>query len=113
MPFLGDQYGAALASGALRLRFDAAAGSFAIWAYDTHKLPVFPLHYDRILGTAGDFSAWMFNTTLIVAGFFVTTFTLYLRRDLDVLVERGVLVHRWAPRLISIAFVADCRGGSS
>lgn len=61
-------------------------------------------HFSQ-LGTAGDFSAWMFNTTLIVAGFFVTTFTLYLRRDLDVLVERGVLVHRWAPRLISIAFV--------
>ena len=26
------------------------AGSFAVWAYDTHKLPICPLHYARILG---------------------------------------------------------------
>lgn len=61
-------------------------------------------HFSQ-LGTAGDFSAWMFNTTLIVAGFFVTTFTLYLYRDLTTLVERGVLLHRWAPRLMSAVFV--------
>ena len=23
---------------------------FAVWAYDTHKLPICPLHYDRVLG---------------------------------------------------------------
>ena len=51
VPLLGDQYGKVLASGALRLKFDAAAGSFAVWAYDTHKLPVSPVHYDRILGS--------------------------------------------------------------
>jgi len=50
VPFLGNQFGVELASGALRLKFDADAGSFAVWAYDTHKLPVSPLHYDRILG---------------------------------------------------------------
>jgi len=50
VPLLGDQYGAVLASGDLRLRFDPVAGSFAVWAYETHKLPLSPLHYDRILG---------------------------------------------------------------
>jgi (1->4)-alpha-D-glucan 1-alpha-D-glucosylmutase len=51
VPFLGDQYGAELERGKLRLKFDLETGSFAVWAYDTHKLPVSPLHYDRILGT--------------------------------------------------------------
>jgi (1->4)-alpha-D-glucan 1-alpha-D-glucosylmutase len=50
VPFLGDQYGAVLEAGELVLRFDAADGSFAIWAYDTHKLPICPLHYARVLG---------------------------------------------------------------
>ncbi|MCK8783020.1 malto-oligosyltrehalose synthase [Roseomonas sp. NAR14] len=52
VPFLGDQYGAVLASGQLALRFDPAAGSFAVWAYGAHKLPISPLHYGRILGDA-------------------------------------------------------------
>ncbi|MDP3418160.1 malto-oligosyltrehalose synthase [Falsiroseomonas sp.] len=52
VPFLGDQYGAVLEAGQLELRFDAAAGSFAVWAYDTHKLPICPLHYGRVLGDA-------------------------------------------------------------
>jgi len=50
VPFLGDQYGAVLESGGLKLAFDAAEGAFSIWAYDTHKLPICPLHYGRILG---------------------------------------------------------------
>ncbi|NKE47409.1 malto-oligosyltrehalose synthase [Roseomonas frigidaquae] len=50
VPFLGDQYGAVLEAGQLELRFDAEAGSFAIWAYGTHKLPICPLHYGRVLG---------------------------------------------------------------
>jgi (1->4)-alpha-D-glucan 1-alpha-D-glucosylmutase len=50
VPFLGDQYGAVLQSGAMRLKFDEQAGSLAVWAYDTHKLPITPLHYNRILG---------------------------------------------------------------
>ncbi len=50
VPVLGDQYGAALEDGKLVLKFDAAAGEFAVWAYDTHKLPVCPLHYARVLG---------------------------------------------------------------
>ena len=50
VPFLGDQYGAVLESGQLVLRFEPETGSFAVWAYDTHKLPICPLHYARILG---------------------------------------------------------------
>ncbi|HEX2527104.1 MAG TPA: malto-oligosyltrehalose synthase, partial [Geminicoccus sp.] len=51
VPFLGDQYGAELESGKLVLKFDEEAGSFAVWAYDTHQLPICPLHYGRILST--------------------------------------------------------------
>lgn len=61
-------------------------------------------HFSQ-LGTAGDFSSSLFNLTLIVAGFFVTTFALYLDRDLTTLVERGVLVHPKAPRTIAVTFV--------
>ncbi len=50
VPILGDQYGAVLEDGKLVLRFDAAAGEFAVWAYDSHKLPITPTHYPRILG---------------------------------------------------------------
>jgi len=50
VPVLGEQYGAALESGKLRLEFDAAAGEFAVWAYATHKLPIHPPHYADILG---------------------------------------------------------------
>ena len=50
VPFLGDQYGAVLEAGQLALRFEPETGSFAVWAYDTHKLPICPLHYHRVLG---------------------------------------------------------------
>ena len=50
VPFLGDQYGVELQAGNLVLKYDEAEGSLAVWAYDTHKLPVCPLHYDRVLG---------------------------------------------------------------
>lgn len=50
IPFLGDQYGLELERGRLALKFDPETGSFAVWAYDTHKLPICPLHYHRILG---------------------------------------------------------------
>lgn len=49
VPFLGDQYGAELEAGKLQLRFDDASGSFAVWAYGTHKLPICPLHYTAFL----------------------------------------------------------------
>src|SRR5215469_10537466 len=50
VPFLGEQYGLALEAGKLRLQFDAAEGSFAVWAYGHHKLPVSPFDYEAILG---------------------------------------------------------------
>jgi (1->4)-alpha-D-glucan 1-alpha-D-glucosylmutase len=52
VPFLGEQYGAALQGGHLRLRFDEQRGSLAVWAYDSHKLPVSPLDYAAIIGNA-------------------------------------------------------------
>ena len=50
MPLLGDQYGVALENGTFDLRFDAENGSFAVWAHETHKLPVCPTTYGKILG---------------------------------------------------------------
>ncbi len=50
VPFLGNQYGVELKAGNLELKYDEAEGSLAIWAYDSHKLPVCPLFYDRVLG---------------------------------------------------------------
>ena len=52
VPFLGEQYGAALEAGALALKFDAEAGGFAVWAYDVHKLPIRPHDYGAILAGA-------------------------------------------------------------
>ena len=51
IPVLGEQYGRALEDGKLMLKFDAEAGEFAVWAYDTHKLPINPTHYSTVLGT--------------------------------------------------------------
>jgi hypothetical membrane protein len=62
------------------------------------------LHFSQ-LGTSNDFSSAMFNIALIVAGAFVTTFALYVFRDLTTLVRQAVLVHQWAPRLVSVVFV--------
>ena len=53
VPFLGAQYGDVLADGDLQLRFDPAEGSFAVWAHDSHKLPVCPRHYGTILRAGG------------------------------------------------------------
>jgi (1->4)-alpha-D-glucan 1-alpha-D-glucosylmutase len=50
VPVLADQYGIELYAGKLALKFDDRDGSFAVWAYDTHKLPICPLHYHRVLG---------------------------------------------------------------
>ena len=49
VPFLGDSYAAVLDAGGLALRFDPTEGSFAVWAHDTHKLPVCPRDYPSIL----------------------------------------------------------------
>jgi (1->4)-alpha-D-glucan 1-alpha-D-glucosylmutase len=50
VPVLGDQYGIELDAGKLVLKLDEAAGELAVWAYDTHKLPVSPLTYGEVLG---------------------------------------------------------------
>jgi (1->4)-alpha-D-glucan 1-alpha-D-glucosylmutase len=52
VPFLGNQYGLELYAGKMALRFNADQGSFAVWAYDTHELPICPLDYRSILGEA-------------------------------------------------------------
>jgi (1->4)-alpha-D-glucan 1-alpha-D-glucosylmutase len=49
VPFLGDQYGIVLDSGKIELKFDANDGTFAVWLYDTHKLPIAPPTYSQIL----------------------------------------------------------------
>lgn len=49
VPFLGEQLGVAIENGSLALAFDGDAGSFSIWAYDTHRLPVSPATYGDIL----------------------------------------------------------------
>jgi (1->4)-alpha-D-glucan 1-alpha-D-glucosylmutase len=51
VPLLGAQYGVELERGKLRLKFDDATGALAVWAYDTHMLPIWPLHYGIVLGT--------------------------------------------------------------
>ena len=48
-PVLGAQYGEELRSGKLKLRFEED-GSFAVWAYDSNKLPIHPLTFPLILG---------------------------------------------------------------
>ena len=50
VPFLGGQYGVELQNGKLLLQYDEETGTFAVWAYEVHKLPICPLHYGRILG---------------------------------------------------------------
>ncbi len=61
-------------------------------------------HFSQ-LGTAEDFSSGLFNLALLVAGAFVTTFALYVHRDLTTLVRQGVLANAWAPRFVSVVFV--------
>lgn len=50
MPFLGSDYGEALQSGTLPLKFDAAHGSFYVEHYE-HRFPICPRDYALILGT--------------------------------------------------------------
>jgi (1->4)-alpha-D-glucan 1-alpha-D-glucosylmutase len=50
LPVLGRPYGDTLQGGEIKLRYDAAAGSFAAWYFD-HKLPINPQRYGEILRT--------------------------------------------------------------
>jgi hypothetical protein len=61
-------------------------------------------HFSQ-LGTADDFSSSLFNLALIIGGAFVTTFALYVDRDLTTLVRQGVLGRASAPRIVSVVFI--------
>jgi hypothetical membrane protein len=62
------------------------------------------IHFSQ-LGTSNDVSSGLFNIALVIAGAFVTTFAMYVHRDLSALVRQRVLAHTWAPRVVSIVFV--------
>lgn len=62
-------------------------------------------HFSQ-LGTLGSFSSTLFNTSLIIAGLFVTTFSLYLHNDLSRLLAQGTLKRAWAPKFVSTTFAA-------
>jgi len=110
----------------------AAAGLTAYWIYlsvskiDTGKLsmllvlfisitvltsmatasdPEWWVYHFSKLGMLGDGSASLFNISLIIAGLLVTTFSLYLQRDIRALVDAGVLRYRWSARTISLLFI--------
>jgi (1->4)-alpha-D-glucan 1-alpha-D-glucosylmutase len=51
LPVLGDQYGAVLEKGEIRLRFDPEEGSFSAWYWD-HRFPISPRRYPLILRAA-------------------------------------------------------------
>lgn len=67
--------------------------------------PLWWEYHFSLLGTLGDTSASLFNISLIIAGLLVTTFSLYLQRDIRALVELGVLRHSWSARTISTLFI--------
>jgi (1->4)-alpha-D-glucan 1-alpha-D-glucosylmutase len=51
LPVLGDQYGAVLERGELRLAYDETAGSLDVW-YFAHRFPIDPREYPRVLERA-------------------------------------------------------------
>lgn len=53
VPFLGCSLAEALETGRMALRFEPETGSFAVWAEDTHKLPIDPRHYGDIVRRGG------------------------------------------------------------
>jgi hypothetical membrane protein len=67
-----------------------------------------PLWWQRqfsYLGTFGDQPSWIFNGTLIVAGVLVTTFAMYVNRDLRTLHDRGIVRYRWSTPTITVMFI--------
>jgi (1->4)-alpha-D-glucan 1-alpha-D-glucosylmutase len=50
LPILGRSYGDTLQNGEFELKYDAAAGSFAVW-YSDHNLPINPRRYGEMLRT--------------------------------------------------------------
>lgn len=57
MPFLGSDYGEALQSGTLPLRFDPAQGSFFVEHYE-HRFPICPSDYGDILRAHPPSKTW-------------------------------------------------------
>jgi (1->4)-alpha-D-glucan 1-alpha-D-glucosylmutase len=57
-PFLGAPYAEALKAGALKLVHDPSTGSLAVIAHDTHRFPIRPEDYDRVLNTPGGVAAF-------------------------------------------------------
>jgi (1->4)-alpha-D-glucan 1-alpha-D-glucosylmutase len=53
IPILGEQYGASLEKGELKLHYDAPRGEFSI-CYYKHRFPIDPREYPRILGAGLD-----------------------------------------------------------
>jgi (1->4)-alpha-D-glucan 1-alpha-D-glucosylmutase len=51
VPVLGDQYGAVLERGELKLAYDASLGSLDVWYY-AHRFPIDPREYPRVLERA-------------------------------------------------------------
>ncbi|MGR0218918.1 hypothetical protein [Agromyces sp. ZXT2-6] len=80
-------------------------GSSVLASMATAQDPAWWEYHFSQLGTADDISSRLFNLAVIIGGAFVTTFALYVHRDLTTLVRQGVLAHAWAPRFVSTVFV--------
>lgn len=78
-------------------------GTFASMSISTD--PHWWRYHFSHLGTFGDRGSSLFNVTLIVAGVLVTTFALYVDRDLRLLHERGVIRSRRSASAVSTLFV--------
>lgn len=68
--------------------------------------PVWWRYHISHLGALGDRPSISFNAILVIAGAIVTTFALYVDRDIRNLRAAGVLRYGWAPPFISALFIA-------
>jgi (1->4)-alpha-D-glucan 1-alpha-D-glucosylmutase len=65
-PFLGKPYATALTDGDLVLRLDNS-GRLAVWAHDTHRLPICPRDYANVLDATGSVLAPAFSQMINAA----------------------------------------------
>lgn len=68
--------------------------------------PIWWRYHISHLGALGDRPSISFNAVLIVAGVLVTTFALYVDRDIRNLHDAGVIRYRWSPPVVSALFIA-------
>ncbi|GAB3618078.1 hypothetical protein GCM10027416_26350 [Okibacterium endophyticum] len=68
--------------------------------------PIWWRYHFSHLGTFGDQPSIVFNATLIIAGLLVTTFALYVSRDIRRLARRRIVRFEWSARVISAFFIA-------